>query len=437
MDRPLAGLRVAVTMPPLQWFGGIDYNFAVEMADEIRALGAAVFEVEVHPFSARNELYVRETIAALRSFEPDVAISLPNSIYVLHCDTGAGENLFADILQIPVVMLWDHGLLQFPKIVLEPLPHKPTDAKAGCIERLRKVLSHPMFFHYSPDRGHIEQMGRLGLIDPNSVRSFLQPAYPNFVRCGYARNGASAFSSRVAFAGNVYIQAAEDTPFRSDARLAGIEARVLETKKSALNECLWDLLLREIDRLDTADVRDLRLDPDSTFFWSFMYDEIEFVGNTEVRLHILKGLRKEVDFFGNFEEPHSVSILRDKYKMRFRKNLDYFTELPLLFQGSDIIVDVVNLGYNSGISPKIMGCFACGGLVLFDYKDDFAKIMGDAGDQVMYRNIDQLNALVDRYLNDPRKRLDVIRYLQHRICTEFSFAALCKRIFVDERAWVV
>jgi hypothetical protein len=437
VDLPLAGLRVAVTMPPVPWFGGVDYNFAVEMADEIRALGAAVFEVEVYPISERNELYVKDTIAALRSFQPDVAVSLPNSSYVLRCDTSAGENLFADILQIPVVMLWDHGLLQFPKVLLDPLPHKTADATAGCIERLRNVLHHPLFFHYSPDRGHIEQMGRLGLIDPKNVRSFLQPAYPNFLRYGYARNGASAFSSRVAFAGNVYIQAAEDAPFRSDARLAGIEERVLAAKKSALNECLWDLLLHEIDLLDAADVHDLKLDPDSTFFWSFMYDEIEYVGNTEVRLHILKGLNKEVEFFGNFEEPHSVSVLRDKHKMRFRKNLDYFTELPLLFQSSDIIVDVVNLGYNSGISPKIMGCFACGGLVLFDYKHDFATIMGEAGDQVMYHDIDHLNTLVDRYLSNPRQRLDVIRYLQHRVCSEFSFGALCKRILVDEPAWAI
>ncbi len=159
------------------------------------------------------------------------------------------------------------------------------------------------------------------------------------------------------------------------------------------------------------------------------------MGNTDVRLSILTGLKREYDFFGNFVEPASVTTLRDQYRIRFRKCLDYFTELPLLFMNSDVIVDVINLGYNTGISPKVMGCFASGGLVLFDYKDDFYQGMGEAGKQVMYRSVDDLNRMVDEFLGDPRKRRDVSRYLQHRACTEYSFAALGKRILADEPAW--
>lgn len=435
MALPLAGLRIAVTIPPTPWFGGIDYNFAIEMADELRTLGAEVFEVDVYPISLRNEVYVKETISALRSFRPDVAVSLPNSGYILHCVTPAGENIFSDVLQVPTIMLWDHGLLQFPKHILDPLPHDPRNSTPGCIGRLQKVMQHPRYFHYSPDRGHIDAMGRMGVLDPSRVHLFLQPAYPNFVRYGYERNRNNAFAARVAFAGNVYIQTARDVPFRANATLGGIESRILAAKKSRLNECLWDLLMGEIERLGARTARNLNLDPDSTFFWSFVYDEIEYVGNTEVRLSILKGLKQQCEFFGNFVEPDSIAMLRDQHRMRFRKCLDYFTELPLLFMNSEVIVDVINLGYNSGVSPKVMGCLATGGLVLFDHKDDFAQIMGDVGNQVMYRSIDHLNALVDEYLTNPKKRRDVVSYLQNRICTSFDFAALCRRILVDEPAW--
>jgi hypothetical protein len=224
-------------------------------------------------------------------------------------------------------------------------------------------------------------------------------------------------------------------PFRQQPLLAGIESRVLAAKKSRLTECLWDLLMAEIGALDKTARKELRLEPDSTFFWNFMHEEIEMVGNTDVRLSVLTGLKREYEFYGNFVEPKSVDTLRSQYRIQFRKCLDYFTELPLLFMNSDVIVDVINLGYNTGISPKVMGCFACGGLVLFDYKDDFLKTMGDIGNQVMYRSVDHLNALVDEYLTDPRKRVDVSRYLQHRVATEFSFAALAKRILVDQPVW--
>ena len=435
MQLPLAGLRIVVTMPPHTWFGGVDFNFAVEMAQELRDLGATVFDLDTGAFVFRNELHIDSAIEALKSFRPDAAVSLPNAGYALLCNTPDRNNVFRDILRIPTLMLWDHGLLQFPKLTLEPLPRTAAEGTDGAIGRIREMLDHPLYIHYSPDRGHIAALDKLGVIDSRKVRFFLQPAYPNFVRYGYRTPPSNAFRTRVAFAGNVYLQASSALAFRKRQVLLDIENRVLAAKKNRLTECLWDLIMAELAALDRSTRKELRLDPDSTFFWSFVHDEIELVGNTEVRLMVLAGLRREYEFYGNFMESSAVSTLRDRYRIKFRKSLDYFTELPLLFMNSDIIVDVVNLGYNSGISPKVMGCMACGGLVLFDYKADFRESMGDIADQVMFRSVDHLNQMVEEYLTDPRKRRDVSRCLQHRACTEFSFGALCKRILVDEPAW--
>jgi hypothetical protein len=422
-------------MPPHTWFGGVDFNFAVEMTAELRDLGATVFELDTGGFITRNELYIEEAVRALKSFRPDVALPLPNAGYALLCTTLTRENVFRDVLQVPTIMLWDHGLLQFPKLILEPFPKSAAEAEGGAIQRLRQMLDHPLYVHYSPDRGHISVLDKLGVVDKSKVRYFLQPAYPNFIRHGYRTPPGNVYRTRIAFAGNVYLQASRNLPFRTQPVLTAIEERVLAVKKNRLTACLWDLIMAEIAGLERATRKNFRLDPDSTFFWSFVHDEIEVMGNTEVRLAILAGLKREYDFFGNFIEPGAVGTLRNQYRMRFRKSLDYFTELPLLFLNTDVVVDVINLGYNSGISPKAMGCLACGGLVLFDYKDDFYGSMGDAGNQVMYRSVDHLNALVDEYLGNSRKRRDVARYFQHRVCTEFSFGALCQRMLVNEPAW--
>jgi hypothetical protein len=434
MPGPLAGLRIVATQPPHGWFGGVDYNFAVEMAEELRTLGAAVFDLDVAGFTSRNDVYIHDAIEALKTFRPDVAISLPNALYALICAT-KGRNVFKDILEIPTLMLWDHGLLQLPRQILNHWPNTPAEAMGGSIRRLRKALNHSLYLHYSPDRGHIAALDKLGVIKSSEVRFFLQPAYPNFVRHSYRTAPPTAFHTRMSFAGNVYLQAARDLPFRRQPVLAGIESRVLAAKKSRLTECLWDLIMAEIDALDKPTRKEFRLDANSTFFWNFMHEEIEVAGNTDVRLSVLTGLKREYEFFGNFVEPKSVSTLRDQYRIRFRKCLDYFTELPLLFMNSDVIVDVINLGYNTGISPKVMGCFACGGLMLFDYKDDFFQSMGEIGNQVMYRSVDHLNALVEEFLGNPRKRRDVSRYIQHRVCTEFNFGALSQRLLIEEPAW--
>jgi hypothetical protein len=435
LDLPLAGLRIVTTRPPLAWFGGVDFDFATEMAEELRALGATVFELDVRGFVFPNREYVKTAIQQLRSFHPDVAMALPNATYALLCCSAQGQNIFGDILQIPVIMLWDHGLLQWPRWCLNPLPEKPSHSISGSIQKLREALNHPLYHHYSPDSGHMMAFDRLGILSRDKVKVFLQPAYPNFVKYGYRGVDRSAFRTRVAFAGNVYLQASRDLPFRDEPVLAEIEERVLARKEERLTDSLWDLLMAEIDRLNRPVRERLRLAPDCTFFWSFAHDEIELVGNTRVRLAVLAGLTREYDFFGNFIEPKSADTLRSHYNIRLRKSLDYFTELPLLFINSDVIVDVVNLGYNSGISPKIMGCLACGGLILFDYKEDFHRALGDVGNQVMYRSIDELNGLVDLYLSDGRRRRDVSRYLQYQIATQYSFGNLCRRILVEEPVW--
>jgi hypothetical protein len=326
-------------------------------------------------------------------------------------------------------------LLQLPRQILNHNPATPEESQKGAIRRIRRVLNHPLYLHYSPDKGHIAALDQMGIVSADKVRFFLQPAYPNFVRYGYRTPPRNLFRSTVAFAGNVYLKASGDLPFRKQPVLEGIERRVMAAKKARLTECVWDLLMAEIGALDRRTRKQLSLDGNSTFFWNFMHEEIELVANTEVRLSVLTGLEREYEFYGNFMEPKSVASLRDQYQIRFRKCLDYFTELPLLFINSDVIVDVVNLGYNTGVSPKVMGCFASGGLMLFDYKEDFGRSMGDVANRVMYRTVDHLNTLVDEYLTNPHRRRDVARYLQHRVATEFSFGALAKRLLVDERAW--
>ena len=311
--------------------------------------------------------------------------------------------------------------------------------------RIRDELNHPLFasFHYlRPTAAISPQLDQMGIMDANDkVHFFLQP-WPiptGWSDYGYRTPPSNAFRTRVAFAGNVYVQAAKDLPFRNQPLLAGIESRVLAAKKGqlSLTECLWDLPDGGDHRARYSPLAKICASiPDSTcFFWNFMHEEIEMVGNTDVRLSVLTGLKREYEFYGNFVEPKSVDTLRSQYRIQFRKCLDYFTELPLLFMNSDVIVDVINLGYNTGISPKVMGCFACGGLVLFDYKDDFLKTMGDVANQVMYRSVDHLNAMVDEFLTDARKRRDVSRYIQHRVATEFSFAALAKTLLVDAPVW--
>jgi hypothetical protein len=431
---PLRGLRLIATLPPRDWFGGWDYACAVDLADDLRRLGAIVFDLDVTPFCARHASDIEEATAAVRSFRADLAIALPNAGYGLLCRNLDGEHLFADVLEIPTILIWDHGILQFAPLVLGTLPENLEESQGGCLRRLRAALDRPLFVHYSPDRGHVAAMDALGIVNRNKVQSFVHTAWPAYVRHGRTNEGPTGLRSQVAFAGNVYLEGSRNLRFRRHEVLRGIEDRMLQARRANLTASFWDLLGAEIDALDAPLREELRLQPDWSFFWRFMQGEIEIVGTTEARLSVLGALRRPCDFYGNFMESEMTPRLGE-FGLTFRGNLNCITELPFLFGSADLMIDVVHPGYISGVSPKILACMACGGMVLFDYKDDFRQEIGDLAELVMFRSIDHMNALVEGHLSDPARRRRIARELQHRVLTGLTFDAFLKRVLIEEPVW--
>lgn len=432
----LAGLKIAVTSPPLAWFGAVDHKFAADMARELREMGAKLFEIDIARLIARDAAYVAKVVADLRRFQPDIALATPNAGYAILCTDLEGRNILRDVLEIPTLLIWDHGALQFSGLLLRPLPESIEQSHEGCIRRMRAALDHPLFIHYSPDRGHTAVMRELGILVDQPVHQFVHIAFPAYTRPIEETNGAaSGGTATVAFAGNIYLDRAKRLKFRENEALAGIEAGMLAGKTAHPDASLWKLLTEEIARLDEPSRRALRLLPDASFFWRFMRDEIVAVGTTEVRLRMLTSLRREVEFHGNFVEPDARVTLSRRYGLRCGKMLDCVTELPALYRNSAIVVDAVHPAYISGTSPKIASCFAAGGLVLFDYRPEFRAAMGDIADSVMYRDTAHLNDLIEDYLDDARKRREIARALQDRVLGGFTFAHLVSQMLVEEPAW--
>jgi hypothetical protein len=435
-SQPLAGLKVAVTSPPAAWFGGVDYKFAADMARDLREMGADLLEIDISRFYPRDAGCAAAILSDLREFQPDVALATPNAGYAMLVTDAEGRNLFRDILEIPTLLIWDHGVLQFSTLLLHPLPNSESESTGGCIERLRAALDHPLFIHYSPDSGHTALMKSLGVLVEQPVQPFLHIAFPCYTR-GYtsAAEANPSRQGRIVFAGNLYLERARSLRYREDEALGRIEAGMLAEKIARPQASLWELVIEQMDQVGEAARRRFQLDPDHSFFWRFVNDQIEAVGTTEVRLNMLRGLRHEVDFYGNFVEPEARAILSEEYGLRFRDTLDCVTGLPELYRSSALLVDAVQPCYISGVSPKIPSCYAAGGLALFDYKTDFRDALGDIADQVMYRDIAQLNAMIDDLLLRPQRRKEVSAELQHRTLEQYTFAHLARRMLVQEPLW--
>ena len=434
----LRGLRLAVTIPPAHWFGGVDHAFALDMAFELRDMGASLLEIDVSGFAKGEPGAARAAIDAVNAFRPDVALSLPNAGYAMLCRDGAGRNVFWEQAGVPTALIWDHGVLQFARVLMEdPAPACPAESQRGFLARIRRALDHPLLLHYSPDRSHTAIMDQFGILDTRNVRSFVQGAFPVYARYGIDHIGEEpTLTARLAFVGNVYLGRAESMPFWADPVLRGIEESMVRAKRENITRNLWDPMMEAIAGLEAAVREERALDPGSSYFWKFAHDEIACLGNTEARLAVFRSLRHEFEFHGNFTEPETASRL-DLYGIRPGANLNCITDLPALYKNCEMLVDVIHAGYFSGSSPKITSCFASGGFALFDYKDDFRAALGEIAEAVMYRSTDQLNAMIEHYRSHPARRREIAREMQHSVLERFTFGTMCRRILVEDPAWRV
>jgi hypothetical protein len=402
------------------------------MIGNLKEMGANLFQIDIARTAVKDSAYIASILADLRDFRPDVALATPNAGYALLLTDPEGRHLFRDILGIPTILIWDHGVLQFSREILSSLPNGLDDSADGCIDRMRNALDHPLFIHYSPDRGHTTLMRELGVLVNQPVHPFLHVAFPAYTR---PVEPNPAYERRIVFAGNLYLDRASHLEHRGHETLARIESGMVAAKLEGPLRSVWEVLMEQIAQCDEPTRRALHLYPDASFFWRFVRDEMEAVGTTQVRLNLLTSLRHEFDFYGNFIEPGARPALFEDYGIHFRDMLDCVTGLPALYRSSEFLVDAVQPCYISGVSPKIPSCYAAGGMALFDYKSDFREIMGDIADQVMYRDNAHLNAMIDDFRTAPARRGEIARELQQRVLKEFTFAHLMRRILVEEPMW--
>jgi hypothetical protein len=98
----------------------------------------------------------------------------------------------------------------------------------------------------------------------------------------------------------------------------------------------------------------------------------------------------------------------------------YGPELASLFARHPITIDVLSPGFVHGYSHKQIHGFASGGFMLMNRKQDFVDTFGEAGAAVSYVDANDLDAKVDRFLSDPRRRREVGDVIRERIAADFQ-----------------
>jgi hypothetical protein len=377
-------------------------------ADVLRRLGAVVETISLAMWQDPGQRFA--TAWKVKQFAPDLVLSLPNAGYALQFTDSSEEeanNLFTDILSIPLVLPWDHVLTQAPiYFVRDCLNSEPArrGALATISSRLNKRLHHHFFF----DSGHVNAYEDLGLLPRGRWKTSLEPAHEHFIEQGKSPRVAEV-TDRVGFSGNIYSRKAGTA---RSSFITCLKRRVIEAKCCRWTASGWALLHSELEALSCDERESLGLTPDHAFFWRIAYELLSSELLTEYRLSVLKSIRRPVDYFGNFVDPEASGLFAGSDGIRFCGSVDYTTELPETYGRYAVWVDATNTPYVDSCGSKVLNCFAAGSFMLIEYNADYHATLGGLAERFMYRDRDELNAKIEHYLTCPRERAETIAAMQ-------------------------
>jgi len=430
-------VRLMVAVPPKAFFGGNDRLNADILVDSLRELYPNLFIFDVGVLFGNNRDRIEALIEAAKDFGPDVCIALPNAGYALMLkppigastppkqtfrekvqvwlDGHAPENIFADILRVPTVLLWDHIITQPAYLVLGELPSSRRTGEVGVVERLRHALSNPRFRHFVPDTGHIRAMSDLGIISGRRLRSYVVPAHTAFLH--QETKTTALMKEAILFAGNLYGSSRDNFAPDDQLLVRAITDEICAAKKNDWSASAWDLFTVACQ----SRVRDFpELSPDNSFFWALANKLIAGHLSTHFRNEVLNNSPLPVDYYGGFADPEHAKSYRSGGQIVHRGSVP-LSNLPELYGSYHLSLDVTHCPFINGSNAKILDCFAAGGFMLVDRRDDLAREVGSVADAFMYRSKDEMLQRCDAVLTNTKFRAEIIAEMRAIIADRLTF----------------
>lgn len=102
----------------------------------------------------------------------------------------------------------------------------------------------------------------------------------------------------------------------------------------------------------------------------------------------------------------------------FAKSL---TEMPIIFHESRINLNSTAKSIRSGLPQRIFDIMGCGGFVLTNYQQELPEIFEIGSEVAAYSSLEELNDMVDYYLNHDKERLEIAHNGFEKVAKEYNY----------------
>jgi Glycosyl transferases group 1 len=431
-------IRLIIAMPPRHYFGGNDWENALTILESLKAVFPHIFLFDCDTYLSGSDAEFIAQMRAAQAFRPNVGLALPNATYGMMLDKRVAYfnkkrfrdflrfprrpaplgNVLAGELGVPTVMIWDHLLTQAAHFLLSDSPVPRKESCSGSLEKLRIGLCLGNFIHYVPDSEHINIFERLGICNGGFLRRYVVPGQEVFLR-GSVLPLDGLITDRILFTGNLNSSAVMSA-YGNDSVVAEVTDYVTNVKCKNWETAAWYAYEEIASQKVAAGVAELH--PDHSFYWS-LGRELSSVVTTAFRITVFKSVGSSIDFYGGFTDPDFVAGLccSGLFRSMGRVPLESLGSIYARYQFS---VDITQSPFIKGSNAKVLNCFAAGGFMFVDWKDDLRGALGDLAEEFMYRNAEELTSKMEGLRRNPRRRLEIIQAVREIVSRDLNFGAL-------------
>lgn len=110
-----------------------------------------------------------------------------------------------------------------------------------------------------------------------------------------------------------------------------------------------------------------------------------------------------------------------KVKDHNRGIADYDTQMPLIFNGSRVNINITLRSIHSGIPLRVLDIMGCGGFVLSNYQPELAEFFKEDEEIVLFRSLEECLDKIDYYLSHEDKRAEIAQSGYEAVRKNFDY----------------
>ena len=120
-----------------------------------------------------------------------------------------------------------------------------------------------------------------------------------------------------------------------------------------------------------------------------------------------------------------VSLLKGYHK----GIVDYGKQMPLVFAGSKINLNLTLRSIHSGIPLRVLDCMACGGFVLTNWQPEISDAFGEGEEIVTFKSLQECMDKAAYYLQHEEERQQIAAAGHKKVQEVFSYAKGFEKLF--------